>query len=62
MSCDQLLALVSTRPELAVSCQIVLARRHDPYKFPFTLRLVDIDDRNRGRSVAHCLHQMSSPD
>ena len=37
-------------------------RGHDPYKFPFTPRLVDIDDLHRGRSVAHCLHQMSSPD
>src|SRR5271167_4981621 len=23
--------------------------RHDPYKFPVTLRLVDLDDLNRGR-------------
>jgi hypothetical protein len=37
-------------------------RRHDAYKFPYTLRLVDIDDLNRGRGVAHRLHQMSSPD
>ena len=57
MACD-----LCAAPSQVLQVRGADPRRHDAYKFPYTLRLVDIDDLNRGRGVAHCLHQMFSPD
>jgi hypothetical protein len=49
----------------AAESQVLQVRRTNPCrrdtdKIPDALRLVDIDDLNVGRGIAHCLHQISS--